>query len=74
MQKYVKPIARNIAEVQISSGSCFSGSGEVAMGICTTTGANALFTCGGGGNVLPFNACTPGSAAGGGCVNGSNAG
>lgn len=73
-KKYIKPMARNVAKVQISSGSCLSGSGETQMGNCSVSGANALFNCGGGGNVLPFSGCTDGGAAGGGCVNGTNAG
>ena len=72
--KYTKPMARNLTDMPISSGSCLSGNVEYTMGNCSTTGANALNNCGGGGNVLPFVPCSNGGAAGGGCVNGTNAG
>lgn len=73
-RKYTKPVIRDLGEVSISSGSCLSGSGETQMSNCSATGGNALLSCGGGSNPLPFTPCADGGAAGGGCVNGSNAG
>jgi hypothetical protein len=72
--RYVKPFAMDLVNVEITSGSCLSGSGETAMGNCSATGANALNSCGGGSNVLPAETCLPGGAAGYSCVSGTTAG
>jgi len=73
-RKYTKPVVKDLGEAAISSGSCLSGGGETQMANCSVTGGNALISCGGGSNPLAFVPCTDGGSAGGGCVNGSNAG
>jgi hypothetical protein len=45
--RYVKPFAMDLVNVEITSGSCLSGTGETLMGNCSATGANALNSCGG---------------------------
>lgn len=73
-KKYAKPLALDLTEVKITSGSCLSGTGETLMGNCSATGLNALGSCGGGSNVLPRVTCGSGGAAGYSCVSGANAG
>ena len=75
MYKYTKPMARDLHELQISSGSCRSGLDEKSVGNCTVTGAFALGQCGGGTTVYPETLCLPtGPFAGYSCVNGLVAG
>jgi len=75
MNKYSKPIARDLNEMSISSGSCFSGLDERTVGDCAATGLNAYSTCGGGTTVYPPVLCLPtGGFAGQSCISGTVAG
>jgi len=71
--KYEKPVVRNLDAVQPVLGSCGSGNVEYTLTLCEPGGI-AFKSCNVGDINMPFVPCENGSSAGGGCVNGYEAG